>query len=739
MDLKMNLQYIYDDSTSPPSKSVLQYAISPDTVFVSTPSQQMYADLTITVFNPQSSAVACRAFKFGFLVGAQYGDLTESAAGIQSVSDQTTLNISQQAAVNPDNLHLYEFKSPSAGLANLQLAPQQSLVFHLNGVLINQAVGAGGAPIEIVEVTGSSSSTVAGWITISKQKPTLSIGQFTANPPTPINPGDPLTLNWQLTGSDHWQLYDHDTDMLLYDSNTSTKKNANSYPTPPTKLQPQKNTSYELIAWAGRLFTIAYAEALVTSAHFIGQPEATPQVIDPGQSSVLSWKTKYASQIIISAADFQSVVLNAANGQYDYFPEAPNNQWTVSPTHTTHYNLTIKGLGGSTDHRYVPVSVNLPQPTIKSFTATPAVRNSVEHIKLAWQTDYAYGASLSETRLESRETYQRGTVSVNHSGYEVNPPYGAIMYSLSLLGQGAVTGHLIAAERAGVFSFPSTPTPMIFDGTNLWFWCGPEQTLYKVKPSDATVIGQYKLHADSTIYSSSLVFDGANIWQPDASANNVMKIRASDGAVLGRYPTQILPSSLAFDEQNIWVTNAVSNSVTKLRASDGTVLGNYPLGYSPAAIAFAGQNLWVANSSNNNVAKLRASDGAVLGTYTVGEFPDDLLFDGTNIWVANARSNTVTKLRPSDGTVLGTFPTEREPVKLLFCKGYIWVANAQSQSLSILDAATGASLGAIPVAESIVRDSPVRETPSSLAFDGTHIWVGHSGTYSNNRLTKLKL
>ena len=39
MDLKMNLQYIYDDSTSPPSKSVLQYAISPDTVFVSTPER----------------------------------------------------------------------------------------------------------------------------------------------------------------------------------------------------------------------------------------------------------------------------------------------------------------------------------------------------------------------------------------------------------------------------------------------------------------------------------------------------------------------------------------------------------------------------------------------------------------------------------------------------------------------------------------------------------------------------
>src|SRR5215218_3468146 len=98
----MNLQYIYDQSTTPPTQSVLQYSISPDTVFVSTATQQLYANLTVTVFNPQSSAVTCQAFKFGFYVGAQYGDLTTSATGIQTSADQTTFDIGKQAAASPD-------------------------------------------------------------------------------------------------------------------------------------------------------------------------------------------------------------------------------------------------------------------------------------------------------------------------------------------------------------------------------------------------------------------------------------------------------------------------------------------------------------------------------------------------------------------------------------------------------------------------------------------------------------
>ena len=148
----MNLQYI-TNSNPPPAQSQLQYSISPDTVFVSTPTQPMYANLTITVFNPQSYPVTCQMFKFGFYVGAEYGELTTTATGIQSSSDQTNWTISAQATENPDTPTLYQFSAPASLMANQQLAPNQSLVFHLDGLLINQAVGEGGVPIVITEVT----------------------------------------------------------------------------------------------------------------------------------------------------------------------------------------------------------------------------------------------------------------------------------------------------------------------------------------------------------------------------------------------------------------------------------------------------------------------------------------------------------------------------------------------------------------------------------------------------------
>ena len=109
----MNPQYIYDNSTSPPTQSVLQYAISPDTVFVSTDDQTMYANLIITVFNPsQTETVTCQAFQFGFHVGTDDGDLTPEVTGIESSSSEAPgWTISTQAQESP-TIRSYMFSVP---------------------------------------------------------------------------------------------------------------------------------------------------------------------------------------------------------------------------------------------------------------------------------------------------------------------------------------------------------------------------------------------------------------------------------------------------------------------------------------------------------------------------------------------------------------------------------------------------------------------------------------------------
>ncbi len=700
----MNLQYI-TNTEPPPAESVLQYSISPDTVFVSTGTQQMYANLTITVFNPSQEAVTCQMFHFGFYVGAEYGDLTTSDTGIQTSSDQSSWTISKQATENPDNPTLYQFSAPASGMANQQLAPNQTLVFHLNRILINEAIGEGGVPIAINEVTGTQGNptVVQGEITIAKTEPTL-FAQLSVVPATPVQAGAPVTLNWQVTGSDHWQLYDYDTDTLLYDSVTGSPPDADSY----GPILPQQNTNYELIAFHGQLFTTSYAEAMVMAAHFIGEPTATPSVINPGQSSVLSWKTKYASQLTISAADFQSVVLEAPAGQYDNFPQAPNNQWPVNPTETTSYSLAITGPGGSTDQRYVPVSVNVPPPVINSFTATPYTPG--QSVTLKWETSNSSSATLSLKNLVTGQTTSFGSVPNVETSFPVTPPGSVVIYVLSVIGQGGeVTEQLIVTESPVMFGLDQLG-PMIFDGTNLWIrdiWTN----LFKIRPSDGKVLGQYSVSMTSTALDS-LVFDGANIWISNAD-NNVTKIRASDGTVLGNYPIPGgYPGGMVFDGANIWVTG--QGAVTTLRPSDGTAFGqNIVPSENSGGIAFDGENIWVANY--NGVTKIRASDGSSQGNYDVGVGIYDVIFDGTNIWVSSFESSSVSKLRPSDGAVLETFQMEAAPYKLLSQAGYIWMANSADNTLSILDANTGALQGMISVGQFF--------RPQFLAFDGAYFWV----------------
>ena len=306
----LDFQFITNNNP-PPAQSLLQYSVSPDTVFVSTATQPMYANLTITIFNPSTEAVTCQMFKFGLYVGAQYGDLTTTAAGIQSSSDQNSWTISKQAIANPDTPTLYQFSAPTSGMANQQLAPNQSLVFHLDGILINQAVGEGGVPIVICEVTGTESnpSVVQGEITISKQEPTLS-SQLSVLPSIPINPGQEVTLKWQVTGSDHWQLYDYDTETLLYDSEKSEPPNAESY----GPIHPQQNTNFELIAFAGQLFTTAYAVAMVI-APAITNVTSPDGPVDALTEVVIGWTSAHAATVRLEPGN-QTADASSGQGQF---------------------------------------------------------------------------------------------------------------------------------------------------------------------------------------------------------------------------------------------------------------------------------------------------------------------------------------------------------------------------------------------------------------------------------------
>ena len=55
-----------------------------------------------------------------------------------------------------------------------------------------------------------------------------------------------------------------------------------------------------------------------------------------------------------------------------------------------------------------------------------------------------------------------------------------------------------------------------------------------------------------------VAFDGANIWVANAGANFVSKLRASDGTNLGNFKVGSASFGVAFDGANIWVANSTA-------------------------------------------------------------------------------------------------------------------------------------------------------------------------------------
>ncbi len=757
----MNLQYITNNNP-PPAQSVLQYSISPDTVFVSTNTQTLYANLTITVFNPSQNTVACQMFKFGFNVGAQYGDLTTTATGIQSVSDQTTWTISKQATPSPDDPTLYQFSAPASGMANLQLAPQQSLVFHLNGIQINSAVGAGGTPIVITEVTGPSGNPVMvqGQIAISKQQPTLAIQTFTASPPTPINPGNPLTLNWKVTGSSRQQLYNLNTGVLLYDSTTSPP--ATSYTD-----SPQRNTTYELIAWAGQLFTVQTANAMVNAPQFIQpDPKATPSSVNPGGQTVLSWNTVHADTVTITAPGFITATVPAAQGQY-----------TInSVTAQTTYILTASAQGiTATDTRQVTVQINLPAPSVLSFTTNPILSNPDGSVTLSWETAYTTSADLKQTALVTNTQTDLGPVATNQSAYKAYPK-GIIKYLLGVFGQGGQAQATVIAAQQQVIPIGSTQAQaratavqllakqniastgggglacdLIYDGANIWVanW----RSAFKIQASSGSVIGAYPASEPSPIFTPwalACIPNSGSIFVLSQNDCYIIKLNTSDGSVQGAYTASSFtqpvnfPSGYAItvDANYIWVAYVLSINpqpgdptvplqyngayVSKLSLSDGSIQGEYQIATAavqliPSGIASDGTNVWVA--SRSSLTKLRASDGTVQGTYLQQSYPQWVVFDGTNIW-ASCGDGTVKQL-DNNGNVLksllaatGIQPTMGQPIitpNVVCVSTGVYDPNTQtySQALQLLRTSDGTSLASFTIAPYF----------ASKAFDGTCFWL----------------
>ena len=140
---------------------------------------------------------------------------------------------------------------------------------------------------------------------------------------------------------------------------------------------------------------------------------ATQETIQPGRSTKLSWTTQDATEVSIEP-DLGSV--------------PPSGTRDVSPSKTTTYTITARGIGGT---KTSTVRVNIEQPVVSeparivSFAAADPTIQEGQETKLKWETQYATNVSISP-----------GIGKVEASGEKALRPTKDTEYTLTAAGPG---------------------------------------------------------------------------------------------------------------------------------------------------------------------------------------------------------------------------------------------------------------------------------------------------------------
>ena len=176
---------------------------------------------------------------------------------------------------------------------------------------------------------------------------------------------------------------------------------------------------------------------------------ASPESLNLGSSSTLSWVTTGATSIAITPGTFTSMLASGST--------------SVSPTATTTYTLTATNAAGSVTST-VTVTVNAPsKPTVSSFTANPTSINSGSSSTLSWVTTGATGIAITPGTFTSTSASGSTTVS----------PPATTTYTLTATN----TAGSVTSTVTVTVSTPSKPTISSFTANPASINSGSSSTL----------------------------------------------------------------------------------------------------------------------------------------------------------------------------------------------------------------------------------------------------------------------
>ena len=188
---------------------------------------------------------------------------------------------------------------------------------------------------------------------------------------------------------------------------------------------------------------------------------------------------------------------------------------------------------------------------------------------------------------------------------------------------------------------------MAWDGEHLWVNDDSTDTIYKLNPSDGSIISSFPAPGPRP---RGLTWDSTHLWCLESSSDSIFKLDSNDGSVLKSIPAPgNIVLGLTWDGQYLWSAYYAgwSSEVNQVDTTDGTVIRSF-LCYANG-LAFDGEFLWGVKSTGGVykgfVEKYNYSNGMKISYFrTPGYYPTGLTFDGKYFWLADCGIDTLFKI-----------------------------------------------------------------------------------------------
>lgn len=220
-----------------------------------------------------------------------------------------------------------------------------------------------------------------------------------------------------------------------------------------------------------------------------------------------------------------------------------------------------------------------------------------------------------------------------------------------------------------VFSIPAPakhPQGLTFDGTCFWNVDRKTDLVYKVKPSDGTVLDSFPAPGYNP---RGLAWDGRCLWLVDAEENLIFGIDPRTRIVEKTISSPATrPYGLTFDGKYLWVADDGDNELLQIDQSDGTTIKSLKAPTAnPWGLTYDGQYLWVSDRYGDAVYMVTADNGTVINFFDApGKHACDLAWDGSSLWNVDYQTDRLYKIKIADEALFARSQEKRQRLDFVF-------------------------------------------------------------------------